>query len=313
MPPKSVFKPVFRIGLLFFVLLTVVRFGGTALWAQGKILVRKELPAGKYMMEQDIHYSQSVMMGRNSSIGRQKAQLFWGLEISGPTDRREAVLKLRDIAFTMRTNSGEERSFGYDSSQGVSVSTELKEIFDRILDLTVMVKFDGNLNPVSVTGADAIISYLEKEASGADESNLLIISVLRNLLSPEMIMGYFNQLYYLRPSEPVAVGDSWTGETHLAIPERKDVLIQWESRLDHVQDVSGDQIAEISGTGTIMVDDITEVKCDVESKFRVKSGLPFSVAFQAVDSRTDKFTVAEKEESIKTIRLFRTAQTITPL
>ena len=313
MPRKSVFEVVFHVGIIIGLTVALLAVFDTVLAAQEKVTIPQELPSGKFLMEQDVLFSQAVTISGQNSVGRQKVQLFWNLEILDKTGNRRATLKLRNMAIQTRSPLGDEHSFVYEASRNTGASEGTKVIYRALTDLTAVVEFDADWTPVTVTGTEDFLALLADDRVKNDENAAPLLPVLTGLFSPEMMKGYFNQLFYLRPAGPVAIGEAWTNETKLTIPEKEDAAILWDARLNQILNASGDRIAEVKGTGTIKIDEATEIRCDVETKFRAKTGLPFFVAFRMVNSRTDLIPIGENEEEMKTTSLFRTSQTITPL
>ncbi len=296
--------------LLAFLLPAFILLSARFVTAQEKVTLRKGLPAGKFQMRQEISFSQTVTFTEGSAVNRQRAQIYWNMEIRNASGGRTVLLRLMNIAFHTRSTVGTEISLGYDSEKVADASAGLKAIYRHLQNLRITVLLDSDLHPTEVRGLDGLEEFLTSDEIKNDPNAMALVPVILSLFAPEMVKGYFNQLYYLIPEEPVSVGESWTKETQLPLPEQKDLHIEWNGELKEVRGTGSARVAKIAGQGTISIPDAGEMTCNVENEVNVRSGLPVFVGFSTVTSRSGKLKIREEEEEVRTVISFRCAQTI---
>jgi len=219
-------------------------------FAQEKITLKQQYPAGTYVMTMKQDMANTTAMGNNTMPLKMSTLMAMELTAEKP-DANGQVLHMvyKRTAFhseapSMSTSFDSEKE---DSAQG----SPMAPFFGAMVGATIDVTMDPNGKVAAVTGTDKIWDKLSKD----DPAMAMVAGRMKEQFGEKMFKEMFSQSGNMLPAKPVAVGETWTNEIKPDLPVVGKVILKHDCNLKEVQKGPAGKVAVIEFTGKMTKDE----------------------------------------------------------
>lgn len=279
-----------------------------------KITLTRSLPAGNYVITQEFFFSLIVTVGQTSKTAQEKVKFLWNMRVDEPKDGgpKQVHLLIRHVFFQAQDKQRLPRTLVFDSEYSSLASPVMRTFYENLHAADILVCLDDQLNVTEISGLESLRTTLD-ETAGDDMEAAIFLSVVKNVLNDAALSEMFSQMFYLLPSEAVALGERWTNETPIVLPVLGKTQVQWETEWKKTESLGSDLLATLTGKCQIPFDESTAVNVTLDGVYNLANGLNLELTSRAVVSKTENVSVGGQNQEAKTVGMVRGIQKISPL
>lgn len=254
--------------------------------AQEKTTFHRALPAGRYAFEQNLFFSIVETVSNKSALVQEKAEINWFLVVSQAPQTNQTLVKMmiERVVFQIRDDVRIECPLSFDSEYASVADEPLRDLYQKLLAVTVKIQLDENMRVQTVEGLDALWRALESPDGAHEHQYRILGAVMKNLLSEKTFQEMFAQMFYLLPAEAAAPGERWTNSTQIYLPILGPTEVLWNT----VFESADDGVARLAGASRIKLNGQTEVKCVLTADYDLATGVNKELSARSVVSHEEK-------------------------
>jgi len=218
--------------------------------AQEKITLKQQYPPGTYVMTMKQDMANTTAMGNNTMTSKMTMLMAMELTAEKP-DANGQMLHMVYKRIVMNLSGG-PMSTSFDSDKEDSAEdSPMASMYRALVGATIDVTMDPNGNVTAVTGTDQM---WDKMAKG-NPAIAAMMGKMKEQFGEGLFKELFSQSRKMMPTNPVAVGETWTNNIKQELPVLGKVTLKQDCKLKDIQKTPAGKIAVIEFTGKMTKDE----------------------------------------------------------